>query len=63
MADAVEATEQDLEIARQGIRTQLEAHCPNEDFTVLASFLENQAQVIANQRAYIRFLNTALHPK
>jgi len=61
MAEAIEATEQDREIARNGILTQLRSRCPNASEEELASFIDNQVEVIANQRAYIRFLNNIVH--
>jgi len=67
MAVAVEATSLDLEQARDGIAVQVRTHCPGlagtDAMPGLEDLLENQAQVIANQRAYIRFLNNIVHPK
>lgn len=56
MADGVEPTEQDLEIARQGVMLQYENN-PIEDF------LENQIRVIASERAYSRMLQNILHKR
>lgn len=61
MAEAVEATEQDRETARHGILLQLRSRCPNIDEAEVADFIDNQVEVIANQRAYIRFLNNIVH--
>jgi hypothetical protein len=67
MAVAVEATSLDVQQARDSIYIQLHTHCTQlydvEEVHGLADLLENQAQVIANQRAYIRFLNNIVHPK
>jgi len=76
MAEGVEPTETELEIARNGIMTQLRSHC--SDFAELAEgdleqalselnemglkgFIDNQVEVIASQRAYIRSLNNIIN--
>ena len=67
MADATVATENDLKVAREGITTQLRSHCKAfadaNKIMGFEDFLENQAQVIASQRAYIRHLNSFFHPE
>jgi|AntDeeMinimDraft_6_1070357.scaffolds.fasta_scaffold66669_1 hypothetical protein len=68
MADATVATENDLKVAREGIMIQLGSHCKNvadmmETDAGLRAFVENQVQVIAAQRSYIRHLNSFFHPK
>ena len=68
MAAPVEATDNDLDIARTGIMIQLSSHCKNvadmmETDAGLRAFVENQVQVCAAQRAYIRHLNSLFHPK
>lgn len=76
MAEGVEPTETDLEIARNGIMTQLRSHCAafadladgDLDQAIaelnemgLAGFIDNQVRVIASQRAYIRSLNNIIN--
>lgn len=61
MAEGVEPTDTDIEIARQGVMTQLQSYCGELDAEGLQSFIDNQVQVIASQRAYIRHLHNILH--
>lgn len=61
MAEGVEPTEDDVSIARQGVMTQLRAHCGDIDVPGLDAFIENQVQVIASERAYTRHLHKILH--
>lgn len=61
MADGVEPTEKDLAHARAGVMIQLRTHCGELEIEGLDSFIDNQVQVIASQRAYIRHLHDILH--
>lgn len=64
--DNVIPTENDFKIARDGIAMQFAAWCPDvvrSEVKGLEEFLENQAQVLAHERAYNRKLQVCLHPK
>lgn len=70
MGTDVEATETDIQVARNGIRAQLVNTKLIEMFGDLDSaitalgmeeFIENEARVIAQERAYTRMLSNKVH--
>lgn len=54
MADGVKPTENDLNVAREGVMFQYQSLSIEE-------FLEHQIRVIASDRAYMRMLQNILH--
>lgn len=61
MADGIQPTEQDIEIARNGVLINLQSMCPDVDEQAMTKFIDQQARVIASERAYQRMLQNILH--